>query len=148
MRDRVRRACFDAVAAENAARIVYVVDLRIAFTGGNPFSVGIFRGFDIDTVRRASSGTKKAADTFFETVFIALQDVNTAIAWLDRRRSVGKTLSRSFLEHRPQGDAEALNERDECFSSFLNDVRHLKNTLTKLEDAGNGAMRHKTLQIR
>jgi hypothetical protein len=138
MRNRVCGTRFDAISAENAARVIYIVDLRVTFTGGNSLSVGVFRGFDVDTIRGASSGAKKASDTFFEAVFIALKHVYAPIARLNCWRSVGKTFSGGLLEHRSQGDAEALDERDKCFASFLNDVWHREITLTNLEHAGNG----------
>jgi hypothetical protein len=148
MRDRVGGTGFDAVPAEDTARVIYVVDLRVTFTGRNPFSVGVFRSFDINAVRRASSGAKETADTFFESVFIALKDVDASIARLDCRRGVGKTLSGGLLEHRPKRDGEALYERDKCFASFLNDIWHREITLTNLEHAGNGAMRGETPHVR
>src|ERR1700722_9729344 len=97
--DCVGGAGFDAVAAEYASRVVDVVDRGVTFAGGNSLGVGIFSGFDIDAVRRASGGTQKAADALFESVFVALKDVNSAVARLNGGRSVRETLRRSLAEH-------------------------------------------------
>ncbi len=147
VRNCVSGARFDAISAENTARVIYVVDLRIAFTGRNALRVCIFRGFDVNAICRARGGAKKAADTFFEPVLIALKDVNAPIARLNCWWSVGETFSGGLLKHRPERDAEALNERDKCFASFLNDVWHREITLTNLEHAGNGAMRNETQRV-
>jgi hypothetical protein len=138
MGDGVCGAGLDAVAAENAARIVDVVDLGVAFTGRNALGVRIFSGFDVDAIRGTCGGAQKAADTFFKSIFVALQNVNAAITCLNSRRSVRKTFRGGLAEHRPERNAEALDEGDKCFGSFLNNVCHREVTLTKLEQAGNG----------
>lgn len=57
VRNRISRAGFDAVTAENTARIIDVVNAGVPFSGGNPAGIGIFRGFDVNAIRRASRGT-------------------------------------------------------------------------------------------
>ena len=66
MRDRIRRACFDAVAAENAARIIDIVNAGVTFTGGDAVGIGIFRRFDINAICWASRGAQKAANALLE----------------------------------------------------------------------------------
>jgi hypothetical protein len=70
--DRVGGTGFYAVTAENAARIIDVVDLRIAFARGNAIGGGIFSGFDVDTVRRTGCGAQKTTYALFVAVFVTL----------------------------------------------------------------------------
>ena len=118
--DGVRGTGFHAVAAKNAARIIYVVNLGITFAGGNSIGVGILSCFYINAIRGARCRAQKAAHTLLKTVFIALQNVNPAIAWLHTRGYVRKILGRRFAEHGLQRHAEAFKERYECFADFLN----------------------------
>ena len=55
--NRIRRASLDTVTAENAARIIDVVNAGVSFPGGNPAGIGVFSSFDVDAIRRASRGT-------------------------------------------------------------------------------------------
>lgn len=117
--DCVSRAGFDAVATENAAGIIYVVNLGITFAGRNAIGVGIFSGFDVNTVRGACGGAQKTSDALFVTVLIALQDVNSAIARLHAGRNFGKIFSRRRTEDRPQRHAKAFEKGYKCFPNFL-----------------------------
>jgi hypothetical protein len=141
MRDRVGGASLDAVAAENTARVVNVIDLGVALACGNALGIRIFRSFDVNAICGTGSGAKKATDALFETVFVALQDMNAAVAGLNRWRSVGEAFRCGLAKHGPQRNAEALNEGDKCFASFLNDIWHREITLTNLVRAGNGLIR-------
>jgi len=141
MSDSVRGAGFDAVAAENAARIINVIDLGVTFAGGDAFGVRVFSGFDVYAIRGACCGAKEAADALLESVFVALQNVNAAIARLDRRRRVRETFRGGLAKHGPKRNAEAFDQGDKCFGSFLNDVCHREVTLTNSEQAGNGLIR-------
>jgi hypothetical protein len=105
--DCVCGAGFDAVSAENAARIVDVVDRGVAFSGGDAIGFGIFGGFDVDAARGASCGAEKARDTFLESVFIALQNMDAAIARLKMHGLVGIILGRRLSPNIAKGDAEA-----------------------------------------
>jgi hypothetical protein len=122
--DGVRGASFDAIAAKNAARIVDVVDLRVALAGGNAIRVGIFGGFDVDAVRGTGSGAQKTAHALFITMFVALQNVNAAVTRLNAGGNFRKIFGRRGAEHRPQRDAEALEECYECFADFLDQRGH------------------------
>ena len=141
MRNGVGGAGLDAVAAENAARVVNVIDLGITLAGGNALGLRIFRSFDVDAICGARGSAKKAANALFESVFVALQDMNAAVARLNRWGSVREAFRRGLAKHGPQRNAEALNQSDECFPSFLNDVWHREITLTNLVRAGNGPIR-------
>ena len=58
----IGRARLNAVSAENAARIIDVVNFRVPLTGRNPVRVGVLSGLDINAIRRAGRGAQKAAD--------------------------------------------------------------------------------------
>lgn len=129
--DGIGRASVDAVAAEDAARIVNVVDARIALARGDAIGFVVFSGFDVNTIRGARCCAKKTTNTFFEAVFVALEDVNAAIA---RRNTGGDfriALCRGFAKHCAKRDAEALVERRECFADFADYGRHRKCTLAR-----------------
>ena len=97
--DGVGGAGLDAVAAKDAAGVIDVVDAGVALAGGDALGVGIFGGFDIDAAGGAGGGAEEAADAFLEAVFIALQDVNAAIARLKMDGLVGIDSRWSALRH-------------------------------------------------
>src|SRR5277367_297393 len=97
--DGVGGAGFDAVAAENAARVVYVVGLRIALARRNTIGGSIFGSFDVDAIRRTGCGAEKTAYALFVAVLVTLKNMDAAIAWLYGGRRVGKTFGSSFAEH-------------------------------------------------
>ena len=119
MSDGVGGAGLDAVAAKNAARIIDVVNLGVAFACGDAIRVGILSRLDVNAIRGTCGGTQEASDAFFIAVFIALQDVNAAIAGLDAGGDFRKILGRRGTEHGSQGDAETLEQSYECFADFL-----------------------------
>src|SRR4029077_6547601 len=82
MRDRIGRTSFHTIATKYTSIIVDVVDAGVAFGARNPFRRGVFRGFYVDAIRGASGGAEETGYTFFQAVFIALQDVHTAKALL------------------------------------------------------------------
>src|ERR1700722_4455928 len=98
--DRVGGARFYAVTAKNTARIIDIVDLRIALARRNTIGSSIFSGFDVNTVRRTGRGAQKTAYAFFVAVLVALQNMDAAIAWLHGRRRVRKAFGGSFAKHR------------------------------------------------
>ena len=122
--DRVGGAGFYAVAAEDAARIIDVIDAGVALASRNTIGLCIIPSFDVDTICGAGRCAKEAADTFFEAILVALQDVDAAIARLDRGRRLRKGFRGRFPEHGLESDAKALVESDESFSGFANDGGH------------------------
>src|SRR5437588_10838892 len=82
MRDRIRRACFDAVPAENAARIIYVVHLGVPLASRNPVRIRVFRSFDINAIRGTSCGAQKATYTLLQPDLVAVKHINHAIPGL------------------------------------------------------------------
>ena len=83
MSNCVRRAGLNAVPAKDAAAVVYVVDGRITLAAADPSLIGVLGSFDIDAIRRASRGTQEACDAFFQTVLVALKDVNSTVPLLE-----------------------------------------------------------------
>src|ERR1700686_1449806 len=60
--DRIGGARFHAIAAENAAVGVDVVDLGVAFRAADAVLGGVFCGLDVGTIRWTRSGAQEAAD--------------------------------------------------------------------------------------
>src|SRR4051812_46902641 len=78
VRDRVSRAGFDAISAENAAIVVDVINLRVTLAAADPDLLGVLSGFDVYAVGRARRRAQEAGHALFEAVFIALQHVYAA----------------------------------------------------------------------
>src|SRR5882672_6523718 len=119
MRDGIGWTCLDAIAAEDAPTIIDVVNARVALTGGDTMSVGVFRGFNVDAARRASRRTQKAAHALFQPVFVPMQNVNPAISSLEVDWLFGIILSDGFPQHISECYAETLHQVGECFASFF-----------------------------
>ena len=124
MRDRVGWACLYTIPAENASRIIDVVNLGVALTGGNPVRVLVFGGFDINAIRRARGRTQKAAYALFQAILVAVQYVNPSVARLEVYRLVRIILRDGLPEDIAKGHAEALYQRAECLAHFPNDRWH------------------------
>src|SRR5580704_10640410 len=133
--DSIRGAGFYAVAAEDAARVVNIVDLCVAFPCGDAIGCGIFSRLDINTVRWARGGAKEAADALLVAVLVALKDVDTSISWLDAGRDVGEALRRGLAEHGAERNAKAFVKGNEGFADFLDDGCHRVSTLAELGEA-------------
>ena len=52
MRDRIGRASLDAIPAENAARIIDIVDFRVALAGRNSVCVRVLCSLEVNAIRR------------------------------------------------------------------------------------------------
>src|SRR5208282_4659777 len=63
--NRVRRTRFDTVTAENAARIIDIVNAGVALPRGDSAGIRIFGGFDVDAIRRARRSAEKASNALF-----------------------------------------------------------------------------------
>jgi hypothetical protein len=122
--NRVRGAGFDAIPAENAARIINVVNAGVAFPRGNSAGIGIFGSFNVDAIRRASRGAEKASNALLEPRFVAMQYVNPAIARLKMHRFEGIILRDRFTKHIPEGHAESLNQCGKGLADFSKDGCH------------------------
>src|SRR5262245_22164251 len=102
-RDRVERARHLAVAAEDAAAEVDLVDLGVALAGRDPVVRVVLMRDDPDAVGRTGRGAERAADALLEArVIEAVQLVAAAEPRVDRR-----LLLRVLDRHGPLGDAAA-----------------------------------------
>ena len=116
--DRIRRTRFHAVAAENAAVVIDVVDLGIALGATDAVLRRVLSGFDVDAVRWARRRAQEAGHALLQAVLVALQHVGTAKASLNTRAAqrtlaVWIILHGRGLKHLHEGDAHALgNGRD------------------------------------
>jgi len=113
--DGVRGAGFDAVAAKDAAIIVYVVNLGVALGRGDAYFVGVFRGLNINAIRGAGRCAEETSHALFQAVFVALQDVGSTVARFKHRAAqgtlpVGIVLHDRGFEDFPKGDAHALGD--------------------------------------
>src|ERR1700692_4335124 len=111
--DGVCGASLDAVAAEDAAVVVDVVDFGVSLGAGNAFFRSVLCSFDVDAVRWTGSGAEEAGDTFLEAVLVALKLVFAAEALLKLCSAQGTfavrvVLDLGRLEHLLQGDAHTL----------------------------------------
>src|SRR5579864_2359776 len=122
--DGVGGTRLDAIAAENAAGIVDVVDLGVAVGVGDAIVGGVFRGFDVNAIRGARGGAKKTGDAFFEAVLVAMKHVNAAITRLKMHRFGGIIFRGGLLEHGDERHLEALVENHESAEEFFNDRCH------------------------
>ena len=89
VRDRIGRASFHAIPAENAPRIINVINFRITLACGNPVHVRILRRLNVNAVRRASRRAQKASHALLEARLIAVQHMNPAIPRLEMYRLCG-----------------------------------------------------------
>src|SRR5437879_8417026 len=124
VRDRVGGAGFHAISAEDAARIIDIVDAGVAFAGGDALRFRIIRRFDVDAVRRTGGGAEKAADAFFQAVFIALQNMDAAIARLKMYGLLRVVFGGRLSPEIAKGDAEAFGQSRNRAANFLSDRRH------------------------
>src|SRR6202040_1588807 len=64
--DRVCRARFHAIAAENAAVVIDVVDLGVALGAADALFGSIFRSLDVDAIRGTIGGAQETGHTLFQ----------------------------------------------------------------------------------
>src|SRR6266540_280283 len=106
-RDRVEGAGDLAVAAEDAAGEVDLVDLRVALAGGDAMVRVVLKGDDPDAVGRAGGRAERAADALLEAgVLEAVQLVAAAKALVDRRLLLGVLDRHGALEHPAERGAQ------------------------------------------
>src|SRR3954447_16349254 len=107
-RDRVERARELAVAAEDAAAHVDLVDARVALAGRDAVLGGVLGCDDADAVGRARGSAEGAADALLEPVLMPVEHVSAAEARVDRTLELRVLLGDRLLEDVLEGDAEAL----------------------------------------
>src|SRR5207249_5406354 len=112
-RDRVERAGQLAIAAEDAAAHVDLVDPGVALAGGVALLVGVLVGDDADAVGRAGRRAQRAADALLEAVRVPVQAVAAAEARVDRALVLRVLLRHRLSEEMPERDPEALDRVDD-----------------------------------
>src|SRR3984893_2093645 len=118
MRDGIGGACLDAIAAEDATRIVDVVNAGVALPRRDALCVGVFRSLDIDACRRTCRRTQKTAYALFQPVFVSMQNVNPAVPSLEVDRLFRIVFGDGFPQHVAECDAETFHHGDESFAGF------------------------------
>lgn len=118
MRDGVGGTSFDTVAAEDTAVVIDIVDLGVPVAAADTGFGGIFGGFYVNAIGGASGGAQEAGDAFFETVFVALQNMRASKAFLQLRRTVRVRLGDGRLEHLLERDPHAFGDCRGIADSF------------------------------
>jgi len=113
VRDGVRGAGFNTIAAEDAAVVIDVVDLGITLGGGDALCFGILRRLNENAVRRTRRSAQEAGYALLQAVLVALQHVRAAKALLEHRSAqrafaVRVVFHLGGLEDFSEGDAHAL----------------------------------------
>src|SRR4051812_21863002 len=140
-RDGVERAGDLAVAAEDAAREVDLVDRRVALAGAHPVLRRVLRRHHADAVRRAGRRAQRAADALLEAgVLEAVQLVPAAEPRVHRRLVLGVLDGDRALEDAREGRLEALQRRAERAVRAAGRAR-LGRALD-LDDVGSGVIGH------
>ena len=78
--DGVTRAGLHAVPTKDAPVVINVVNLCVTLRRTDSILAGILGSFDVDAIGRASRRAKETGYAFFEPIFIALQNVQPAVA--------------------------------------------------------------------
>src|SRR5947209_17962128 len=119
--DGVSWAGLYAITAKDAAVVVNVIDLGVALGAADAVLRRVFRGLNVNAVRRTGSGTEKTGHALFQTILIALQDVDAAKALLklralERSFAIGIVLHHGGGEHLAEGDGHALGDAGDVFN--------------------------------
>jgi hypothetical protein len=107
-RDRVEGTGDLAVAAEDAAAHVDLVDPRVALAGRDAVVGRVLGRDDADAVRGARGRAERAADAFLEAVLVAVQTVAAAEARVERTLVLRVLLRDRLAEDLAERDSEAL----------------------------------------
>src|SRR3954467_960779 len=108
-REGTRWAGLDAEAAQNATQVVDLVHASVALAGRETLFLCVVRALDVDRVSRAGPGTELASNALLEAVRVPVENVPTVPAGRGRLLLFGVLLGVDLLEHRREGDAEALD---------------------------------------
>src|SRR6266576_2543320 len=108
-RDRVERTRQLAIAAEDAATHVDLVDPRVALASRDAVVGRVLGGDDADAVGRARRRAERAADALLEPVLVHVEPVAAPEARVHRPLVLRVLLSDRLLEDLLEGDAEALD---------------------------------------
>jgi len=145
--DGVCGAGFDAIAAEDAARIIDVVDLGVTLARRDALFFGVLRSFNVNAIGGAGRGAQKTADAFFQTHFVAMQDVNAAIARLEINGRGGIILGHRFFKHGFERDGEAFDKCDRSCADFGHEQWHKDISLAKGWSSGKRVGRYRIAAV-
>src|SRR4030088_1611550 len=85
MCDRISRASFHAIPAEDTSIVIYVIDAGVALGAADPGLCSVVCGFNVDAVGRARRRAKEAGHTLLQPIFVALEHVGAAESGFDAR---------------------------------------------------------------
>src|ERR1017187_1044457 len=116
--DGVSGAGFHAVAAEDAAIVIDVVNLGVALGAADAAGLGVLRRFDVNAVRGARGRTQEARHALFQPVLVALQYVHAAEALLEHGAAIGAWTVGIVFDLRGLKDRKStrLNSSHRCIS--------------------------------
>jgi hypothetical protein len=122
VRNRIGRASLHAISAKNAPVVIDVVGFGVAFRTAHAMFGGIVGGLDVDAIRGTVGRAQEAGYAFFQSIFVALEDMSAAKAGFDasaaqRTFPVGIIFNRRRLEHLHEGDAHALGDGGYVFQN-------------------------------
>jgi hypothetical protein len=117
-------ASLDTIAAENTPGVIDVVHAGITVTGGHLLGRSIFGSLNIDALCRTCRSAQEASHALLESVFVAVEHVDAAVASLEMNALVRIVFSRRLPPHVAERHAKASDNRDECLSDFGEYGRH------------------------
>ncbi len=118
MRYRIRGTRLYAIPAKDTPRIIDVVDLRISLARRDPALFRVLRRFNVNAIRWAGRRAQKTSHTLLEVIFVAMQNVNPAISWLEIHGLVRIILRHRLPEHVFERNREALYQRYRRSTNF------------------------------
>ena len=124
VRDGVGGAGLHAIAAEDAAVVINVVNGGVSLPRADAVVGGVFRGFNVDAVGRAGRRAQEAGHTFFQTLLVALQHVQAPKPLAEVRRLVGIIFRYGGAKQVLEGDLEAVRQRSGGFHDLAKQRRH------------------------
>jgi hypothetical protein len=120
----IARAGFNAITAEDAAVVIDVINFGIALGSANAFFAGILCRLNVNAICRAGCSAEEAGDALLQAVFIALQNVDSAVPGFKMRGLVGIILRHRGFKHDLKRGGESLRQRHGGIGYFPNNVRH------------------------
>src|SRR5450755_4118713 len=115
---------FDAVAAEDAAVVVDVIDLGITLAAADALPVGVLGGFYVDAVGRAGRRAKKTGHALLHAVCVALQNVYAAVTLFQLGGTIGIIFRHRGRHHLPKCDAHSLGDSGRRIQYVFECIRH------------------------
>jgi hypothetical protein len=121
MSNCIRRAGLHAIAAEDTAAVVDVVNLRVTLRTAVPLLCCVLRCLDINAIGRTCGRAQETGNTFFEAVLVTLKNVRSPVSRLQLSRAIRVSFCNSRLEEFFERDAHSLRDcrsRADYFTYF------------------------------